>query len=765
MNDACPTFRHHATLKDEIDSFDIFPWSSDFETGIGFIDEDHQTLVRLLNTLARRLVQPETPLAGNDVLRELSDYAARHFASEGALMRQFMSGDVAEAEHLQSHQNFITEIEQLKVQSANDPQGAPIERIVAYLSHWLGYHILDVDRRMAIVVLAVQAGTPLAEAKMQAERAMSGAVRKLIEAALGMYDILSSRTLQLMKEVVERTRAEAALREQQEILTDVFENALDAVVLMNSRGIITRWNAQAEKVFGWSKAEAIGRPMDDTIVPKRHRTPHALGLAYFLATGEGPVLNKRIEIEALHRDGHEFSVELSITPIKTADGYEFSAFVRDITPTKLQKAELDKYQLHLEELVEQRTADLTVAKEAAEAANRAKTTFLAKMSHELRTPLNGIMGMTDLAKRRASDAVQANQLEIVSDSSEHLLAIINDILDISKIEAERLTLERMQFSLDKIVDKITGLFSAGKTKHGLTLVIDIAPELRNQLLLGDPLRLTQILLNLTGNAIKFAAQGSVTVRILVAEHHADHLLLRFEVSDTGAGIPPEDQRRIFDAFEQSDNSITRKFGGTGLGLAISKRLTKMMGGNIGVSSQPGVGSTFWFTALLGKAAPATDPSVPEEDPKIEALLRFRHTGARILLAEDEPISQEIVQHLLNDAGLLVDLASDGAAAVRLATQTRYALILMDMRMPVLNGVDATRQIRQLPGCAAIPIIATTANAFTEDRQTCLDAGMNDFLSKPLTPTQLYSMLLKWLGPRTQSSVAATPLPMEPCHHG
>jgi hemerythrin-like metal-binding protein/PAS domain S-box-containing protein len=597
-----PSGSRQAIAGGPIDGFDIFPWSSDFETGIGFMDEQHRTLVRLLNALARKLVQPTPEPSCEDVLDELSEYAVYHFQSEEELMRQYLAGDAMEAGHLQTHHDFVSEIGRLKALADEDPDSAPIERIVAFLSHWLAYHILDVDRRMAMVVQAVRAGTPMAEAKLQADRAMSGAVRKLIEAVLGMYDALSSRTLQLMKEVVERKRIEGELRAQKEFLAAVFENALDAVVLMNSRGIITGWNAQAEAVFGWNREEVIGQRLEDIIVPLRHRAAHAVGLANFMVTGTGPVLYNRFETEALHRDGRELPVELSITPIRGADGHEFSAFIRDITERKRQEAEMDQYHLHLEEVVRHRTADLTLAKEAAEAASRAKTTFLAKMSHELRTPMNGIIGMTDLALRRATDAAQMNHLDKVRISAEHLLAIINDLLDISKLEAERLTLQRMQFSLDTVLDKVASLFSGRAAEEGLDLAIDVAATLRTMPLLGDPLRLAQILMNLTGNAIKFTARGSITVRCLVAEDRPGDLLLRFEVADTGVGIPAEDQQRIFSAFEQADNSNTRQYGGTGLGLPICKRLATMMGGSIGVTSQPGVGSTFWFTARLDKVA-------------------------------------------------------------------------------------------------------------------------------------------------------------------
>jgi CheY-like chemotaxis protein len=263
-------------------------------------------------------------------------------------------------------------------------------------------------------------------------------------------------------------------------------------------------------------------------------------------------------------------------------------------------------------------------------------------------------------------------------------------------------------------------------------------------LTGDPLRLGQILLNLAGNAVKFTEQGVITLRARLVEDSPSDVLLRIEVEDTGIGIGPEDQKRLFTAFEQADGSMTRKYGGTGLGLAISKRLAQMMGGAVGVASTEGQGSTFWFTVRLGKATDAVSPAPTFMGDTAEAQIKSRYAGTRVLLAEDEPINQEVSRGLLEDVGLAVDLAEDGAEAVSMAKQTPYALILMDMQMPNLNGVEATRAIRALPGYAQTPILAMTANAFDEDRQVCLDAGMNDHIGKPVDPERLFETLLKWL---------------------
>jgi signal transduction histidine kinase/ActR/RegA family two-component response regulator len=392
----------------------------------------------------------------------------------------------------------------------------------------------------------------------------------------------------------------------------------------------------------------------------------------------------------------------------------------------------------------QHNRELAIARDTAEAASRAKSTFLANMSHELRTPMNAIMGMTDLALRHATDPKLRDQLTKVSQASQHLLHVINDILDISKIEADRLTLEQISFRIGEILENIRSLMEQKTAEKGLKLIINIPPGLVGLTLQGDPPRLTQTLLNLTGNAVKFTTSGTITLRVSVTEESPTEVLLRFEVQDTGIGITAEDQQRLFTAFEQADGSMTRKYGGTGLGLAISKRLAHLMGGSIGVDSTKGKGSTFWFTARLAKAAPSTVPTQQQSSISIDMRLKAQHAGARILLAEDEPINQEVSRGLLEDVGLVVDLADDGLMAVEMAKRTHYDLILMDMQMPKLNGVDATRAIRAIPGREHTPILAMTANAFDEDRQVCLAAGMNDHIGKPVDPDLLFETLLKWL---------------------
>jgi PAS domain S-box-containing protein len=425
------------------------------------------------------------------------------------------------------------------------------------------------------------------------------------------------------------------------------------------------------------------------------------------------------------------------------------AVIQDITARKLAELELESHRQQLEHLVRERTAELSVAKEAAEAASHAKSAFLANMSHELRTPMNGVLGMISLAQRRMTDPKGLEQLDLATESAVHLLQLINNILDISKIEAQRLVLEESDFALNDVFERIQTLLGQIAADKGLVLKLIAAPDIAGGQFRGDALRLGQVLVNLASNAIKFTETGAVTVQVRSVPGIADDVTLRFDVIDTGIGISPEDQSRLFTAFEQADNTMTRRYGGTGLGLAISKRLVEMMGGQIGVESTPGQGSDFWFTARLRKAVFSAIPKQAQNDEPPEARLKRDWNGTRILLAEDEPVSQQVACGLLARAGILVDLAEDGQQALALARTNHYALILMDMQMPVLNGVEATRAIRAESLNTVTPIVALTANAFEEDREICLAAGMNDHIPKPISSPLLYQTILAYVeGTRT-----------------
>jgi PAS domain S-box-containing protein len=395
----------------------------------------------------------------------------------------------------------------------------------------------------------------------------------------------------------------------------------------------------------------------------------------------------------------------------------------------------------LEIRVAQRTEALAAASKRAEAANIAKSAFLANMSHEIRTPMNGILGMANILRREGVTSKQAQRLDTIDASAQHLLSVINDVLDISKIEAGKFTLEEAPVVVSSLMANVSSILSERVKDKGIHLLIETEHLPHN--LVGDPTRLQQALLNYATNAVKFAEKGTVTLRALKQEETADSVRVRFEVQDTGIGIAPEVMSRLFSTFEQADNSMTRKYGGTGLGLAITRRLAELMGGEAGAESTEGVGSTFWFTVKLKKSGEAVAaPAAPEVDAETE--IRQHYCGYRILVADDEPINREVVLMQLEAVDLVADTAEDGAEAVALATKNCYAAIFMDMQMPKLNGVGATQQIRLLPGYRDTPIIAMTANAFAEDKAHCLAAGMNDFLTKPFNPEEMFAILLRAL---------------------
>ncbi len=546
---------------------------------------------------------------------------------------------------------------------------------------------------------------------------------------------------------LEKNLAEERLQRSEAHFRLLTEDVQDVVWKTDRDFIFTYISPADERVRGFAADEVIGHHVLEAFTPEGAARVKLIMEQRLQSELAGKQFGSiTFEVEHRCKDGRQIWGEVLSKPVRDNAGtiIGFHGITREITERKKTEAELKRHREHLEELVEQRTAALSVAKEAAEAASLAKSTFLANMSHELRTPMNAILGMTGLALKNATDPKLRDQLGKVTQASQHLLLVINDILDISKIEAAHLNLDAVDFTLATPVDILSNLTAPAATAKGLALTIAIAPELASRQLSGDPMRLSQIMLNLVSNAIKFTDAGSVRLDIAATDETAEDIGIRCTVHDTGIGISAADQARLFQAFEQSDNSMTRRYGGTGLGLAISKRLAVMMGGSIGVESEPGSGSTFWFTARLkkstsdGESASLTPVSLPEE------ALKARFSGARVLLAEDEPINQEVSRELLESAGLVVDLADDGVEAVELARRTNYDLVLLDLQMPNMNGIEAAAIIRSLPGREQLPILALTANAFTSDRQKCLDVGMNDHIGKPVDPDQLFATLLKWL---------------------
>jgi len=719
-------------------------------------------------------------------------------------------------------------------------------------------------------------------AEIPASKALAG-VRRLRSAVLIVTGplglLLAAGIVLLARTLRSRQDAERTLEEREANTRSILGAATDAFVSMDAFGTIRAWNAQACSIFGWTEAEAVGRRLSNTIIPPHLRAQHERGLAHFLDTEEGPVLNQRIEITAMHRRGHEFPVELAIWPVRSRDGWSFNAFVNDITERKRTEA------------------DLAMARDHAVETSRLKSEFLANMSHEIRTPMNGVLGMTSMLLETDLMVDQRGFAETVLASGEALLGIINDILDFSKMDAGRLDLESIDFDLRALIEDVAALLGPTAHSKGIELACSLPVEMPNTVQ-GDPGRLRQILTNLVGNALKFTPSGEVVLEMTMTTGEDGTALWCFQVKDTGIGISATDQAAVFDSFSQADAGTTRRYGGTGLGLAISRQLVRLMGGQIGVKSEVGVGSTFWFTlglqvvetgpppapvtslaglhalivdenatcrailtrhlqawgmrsegiagaaqakeamaasaaagdpfdvALVGLKAQdgdgtalarsiGADPTTPavgmvllassgqraDADEAREAGILCYLTkpvrqsqlhdclaavaapsptadatapptrprpptaglSGHILLAEDNPVNQQVGKAMLENLGFRVDVVADGAEAVRSATMTPYRAILMDCQMPVLDGYQAARQIRRLQaGSHRTPIVAVTASAMQSDQDRCLAAGMDDYLAKPLRLKALAEVLARWApdpsGPSTTVEVAQVDFP-------
>ncbi len=672
--------------------------------------------------------------------------------------------------------------------------------------------------------------------------------------------------LGLLREVTERMREQERLRLSEELFVTAFANNPAAIAVTRLHGgTVLNVNDSWLAMTGETRESIIGQSA-------RFMWPSAEAASDFVAR---VALEGRLqgwEQRFLKRNGEPFEAEISSQVLTMQGESVILSTLVDISQRKRAERELKELTVTLEKRVEERTEELARARDAAQAASRAKSAFVANMSHEIRTPMNAIIGLTHIMLQGSATSVDRERLVRVHEAARHLLEIINGILDLSKIDAGKFELEETSFDPHAVLERAAGMIEVPAREKGLEVVVD-AEDLPLALR-GDPTRLTQALVNLLGNAVKFTSRGAITLRCRRIEAAQGRCFMRFEVHDTGPGVPPDRLERIFEAFEQADSSTTRKFGGTGLGLAITRRIAEMMGGTAGVESQLGVGSTFWFTIkmlgdakdlvqmdswLLGRRALVIDDLPEAQSALVHMLERFgmqteaaacgadgirlaaaataagrpfdvwlidwqmpgldgletlrqlrlldgsrntpgiimsaadgsqleRHAagvqdmltkpvsmsalyelllrvlgrydakpaaenraqpwrappGVRVLLAEDNPINQDIARELLGMVGIEADVVDTGVAAVAKARDARFALILMDVQMPEMDGVDATKAIRQLPGMADLPIVAMTANAFAKDREACLEAGMNDHLSKPVIAHELYRVLEKWL---------------------
>ncbi|WP_162937933.1 ATP-binding protein [Kiloniella sp. EL199] len=503
----------------------------------------------------------------------------------------------------------------------------------------------------------------------------------------------------------------------------IVDTAMDCIISIDAQGYVLDFNPASEKTFGFSANEAVGQKLSELIIPEELREMHEVGMKKYFETGEGPVLGKRIEVEALHKEGHVFPVELAIEDTAGPDGTIFVAYLRDITTRRAAEKEL------LNE------------KEKAEIASQTKSDFLAMMSHEIRTPLNGVVGILGLLDETKLNQDQKHYVNTGRNSAETLLTVINDILDFSKMEAGKLELENFSYDLHGLIDSVGEVSKPQADKSNLIFETVVSRQVP-QWVESDPGRVRQVLLNLVSNALKFTKEGRVTVLVTADEQGAEDKgkTIRFEVQDTGLGIPENLHDDLFSEFTTVDASYARKFGGTGLGLSICKRLVEMMDGAIGFDSREGEGSHFWFEIPMKLGTAPIEENVGSQTAG-QRMRVIAKNHKRLLLAEDNPTNVMVIKAILKNLGYKVDAVGNGKEAVDAVQNFPYDLVFMDVSMPEMDGLEATQKIRSLGGQASeVPIVAMTAHAMQGFREKVLEAGMDEYIRKPIRKERVIEVL-------------------------
>jgi PAS domain S-box-containing protein len=507
---------------------------------------------------------------------------------------------------------------------------------------------------------------------------------------------------------------------------NILETAHEGVWFLDGVGVTKYVNPRMAQMLGYTVSEMIGRPSFD-FMDDGERVAE---MQRFLDRRNG--LNATRDFKWKKKDGSALCTIMAQNPIFDGLGEVVGAvgFFLDLTEQKCAEKE---------------RSDLLIREKASQEASNLKSEFLANMSHEIRTPINGVIGITGLLQDTQLDGEQREFVDSIKCSANALLTVINDILDFSKIEAGKLDFEELDFNLIHIIQDIEKTFKFQAKKKGLRVSSELSSDLP-RFVKGDPGRLRQIIMNLMSNAIKFTPQGQVTLRVRLIALDQAQSQLRFEVSDTGIGIPKKAMDKMFRAFSQVDASDARRFGGTGLGLSISKLLVEKMRGQIGVESREGEGSTFWFTINL-----ATSEQIQEIECSVKTAPKRFHKAIRILVAEDNPVNQMVAIGMLEKLGYRADAVASGKEAIDALEHIRYDIVLMDCQMPEMDGYEATAAIRNNGprGRSGIPIVAMTANAMKGDREKCLAAGMNDYVTKPISTKLLDSVLQKWIKPNSK----------------